>query len=201
MALLPSLDKTDSTLLPTVHIVEHAQDSEQGLPFPAPPLSLIPRWPRILSASIHVLISLLSTVVLGLGAHTLNGYSGTTGIHFGGDHISWPKDLNLHPIYIFLTISAISLIASIPSAALTLRRLKLPAFSPLEVGSTMVSLVILVLWLASNFVQYHSELTPKKDLLSWACRRTSSPTNALVSYQSICEEQVVPSSPPCHASY
>lgn len=201
MALLSSADKTDPTLLPTVQIVEYAPDSEQALPFPGSPLSLIPRWPRVLSASTHALIILLSTVILGLAAHTLNGYSGTKGIRFGGVHTSWPEDLNLHPIYIFLTISAMSLIASIPSATLTLRRLKLPAFSPLEVGSTMVSLVILVLWLASDFLQYHSELTPKKDLLSWACRRTSSPTNALVSYQSICEEQVVRSSLHRHALY
>ena len=190
MALFSSPDKTDPTLLPTVYIVEQAQDTEQGTPFPAPPSSLIPRWPRVLSASTHILIVLLSTVILGLGAHTLNGYSGTRGIHFGGVNTSWPEDLNLHPIYIFLSVSAMSLIASILSTTLTLRRLKLPTFSPLEVGSTMVSLVILLLWLASDFLQYHSELTPKKDLLSWACRRTSSPTNALVSYESICQEQV-----------
>ena len=200
MALLSSPDKTDPTMLPTVQIIEHAQDTEQGLPFPAPPLSSVPRWPRVLSASTHVLIILLSIVILGLGAHTLHGYSGTRGIRFGGVHTSWPEDLNLHPIYIFLTISAMSFIASIPSATLTLRRLKLPAFSPLEVGSTMVSLVMLVLWLASDFLQYHSEMTPKKDLLSWACRRTTSPTNALVSYESICQEQVR-SFLPRHALY
>ena len=186
----PPHSKTDETGSPTVTIVEEVQDAELGHTPPRQPSAFIPRWPRVLSASTHVLVVLLSTVIIGLGAHTLTGYSATRGIHFGGVNNSWPTGLNVHPIYISLTISAMGLIVSIPSAILTLRRLKLPTFSNLEVTSTMISLVMLLLWLASDFLQHQSELTPKKDLRSWACRRTDSPTNALVRYQTICQEQV-----------
>ena len=183
--------KTDPTRPPIIEIVEHTHDTEQALLSSKSKPVVTPRWPRILSASIHVLVCALSIAVIGLGSHTLKGYSGTRGIHFGGVSISWPEDLNLHPIYIFLAVSALTLILSIPSTILTLRRMIAAApFSLLEVASTMASLVLSLIWIAADFLQHHSESTPKKDLLSWACRRNDSPTNALVRYQSICQEQV-----------
>ncbi|KAL8659391.1 MAG: hypothetical protein Q9202_007140 [Teloschistes flavicans] len=52
--------------------------------------------------------------------------------------------------------------------------------------------LLLVMWITGVALQGVSERTPKKDLLSWACRRRESPTNVLVSYTSICDEQVNP---------
>ena len=181
---------TTSILEPSVRVIEDVQDTEQALIFPQPPSARIPRWPRIISTSTHVLVVILGTVIIGLGSHTLAGYSPTRGIHFGGVDISWPKNLDLHPIYFFLVVSAMSLVLSFSSAILTFRRLSQSNFSLVEVASTVVSLVMLLFWLAANFLQHHSELTPKKDLFSWACRRTSSPTNILVRYEIICHEQV-----------
>lgn len=182
--------KTSSILQPSVRVTEDVQDTEQAHVFPQPPSARIPRRPRIISTCTHVLVVILGTVIIGLGSHTLAGYSPTRGIHFGGVDISWPKNLDLHPIYFFLIVSAMSLVLSLSSAILTLRRLSQSNFSLVEVASTMVSLVMLLFWLAANFLQHHSESTPKKDLLSWACRRTSSPTNILVRYETICHEQV-----------
>ena len=190
MAALVHDTKTSRILEPSVRVIEDVQDTEQALIFPQPPSARIPRWPRIISTSTHVLVAVLGTVIIGLGAHTLAGYSPTRGIHFGGVDISWPKNLDLHPIFFFLIVSAMSLILSLSSAILTFRRLSQSKFSLVEVASTMISLVMLLFWLAATFLQHHSELTPKKDLLSWACRRTSSPRNILVRYESICHEQV-----------
>ena len=190
MATFVPHNKTGGILEPSVHVIEDVQDTEHALIFPQPPSARIPRWPRIISTSTHLLVVILSIVIIGLGSHTLAGYSPTRGIHFGGVDISWPKNLDLHPIYFFLIVSAMSLVLSLSSAILSFRRLNQSTFSLVEVGSTMVSLVMLLFWLAANFLQHHSELTPKKDLLSWACRRTSSPTNILVRYESICHEQV-----------
>ena len=195
MAAFVPHKKTSRILEPSVRVTEDVQDSdvqdtEQALIFPQPPSAQIPRWLRIISSSTHVLVLILSTVIIGLGSHTLAGYSPTRGIHFGGVDISWPKNLDLHPIYFFLIVSAMSMILSFSSGILIFRRLSQHKFSLVEVASAMVSLVMLLFWLAAAFLQHHSELTPKKDLLSWACRRTSSPTNILVRYESICHEQV-----------
>ncbi|KAI4247568.1 MAG: hypothetical protein LQ352_006143 [Teloschistes flavicans] len=53
----------------------------------------------------------------------------------------------------------------------------------------VLSGLLLVMWITGVALQGVSERTPKKDLLSWACRRRESPTNVLVSYTSICDEQ------------
>ncbi|KAL8793686.1 MAG: hypothetical protein Q9195_003735 [Heterodermia aff. obscurata] len=186
----PVPQKIGGILEPSVRVTEDVQDTEHALIFPQPPSVRMPRWPRIISTSTHMLVVILSTVIIGLGSHTLAGYSPTRGIRFGGVDISWPKNLDLHPIYFFLIVSAMSLVLSLSSAIITFRRLSRSTFSLIEVASTMVSLVMLLCWLAAAFLQHHSELTPKKDLLSWACRRTSSPTNILVRYESICHEQI-----------
>ena len=190
MTSFSSQTKTGGAQEPSVHVIEYVQDTDQALIRPQQPQKSISRWPRILSACTHLLVVCLSIVVLGLGSHTLAGYSPTRDIHFGGVDISWPRDLDLHPIYFFLIVSTLSVVLSLSSAILSFCRLHLAIFSLVEVGSTMVSLVMLLIWLAADFLQHRSELTPKKDLLSWACRRTSSPTNILVRYESICHEQV-----------
>lgn len=190
MAAFVPHKKTSGILEPSIRVTEDVQDTEQALIFPQPPSARIPRWPRIVSTCTHVLVIILATVIIGLGAHTLAGYSPTRGIHFGGVDISWPKNLDLRPIYFFIIVSAMSLVLSLSSAIITFRRLNRSDFSLVDAASTMVSLVMFLFWLAATFLQHHSELTPKKDLLSWACRRTSSPTNILVRYESICHEQV-----------
>lgn len=171
----------------TVHVIEDAEVAVTPLTRTSPGL---PLWPRILTASLHILVVLSTAAIIGLLAHTLTGYSGSRGIKFGGNNISWPSDLDLHPAVFLLVIASISMLNSLVWTGFTLFRLKRPSFSPAEVASIMLSLGLLILWLAADFLETRSEHTPKKSLLSWACRRESSPTNVLVRYGSICEEQV-----------
>ena len=171
----------------TVRVVEEAE------PVVVPTyqaLSKLPLWPRILTAGLHIFVVLATAAMIGLLAHTLSGYSGTRGINFAGVNSSWPADLDLHPAVIFLVVASISLLVSLVWAFLTLFRLKRPSFSFAEMASVMLSLALLILWIAADFLEIQSELTPKRSLLSWACRRGSSPANVLVRYGSICKEQV-----------
>jgi hypothetical protein len=133
---------------------------------------------------------LSTATVIGLLAHTFSDYSRTRGINFGGSNNSWPADLDLHPAVIYLIIASISLLASSVWSWLTIYYLRRPSFSSAEMASVMLSLVLLILWIAADSIEGQSELTPKRSLLSWACRRGSSPTNVLVRYGSICAEQV-----------
>ncbi|KAL8920890.1 MAG: hypothetical protein Q9172_004307 [Xanthocarpia lactea] len=50
---------------------------------------------------------------------------------------------------------------------------------------TITNGVLLVIWMVGDILQGVSEKTPKRDLLSWACRRRDSPTNILISYTSL----------------
>ena len=151
------------------------------------------RWPRLLNACLHAVVFVLALVIVGLLSHSLRNYSGSRDIHFGtGAAISWPKDLNLVPAYIFLALAAANTLVSLVSALHQgwLIRRKFHSFSVGEGGSALSAFLGFVFWLAADSIQAKSEGTPKKDLLRWACKRHSSPTNVLVSYDSICQEQV-----------
>lgn len=171
----------------TVHVVEEA-DLEPSLSYQGPPKLQI--WPRLLTSGLHGVVVLSTATIIGLLAHTFSGYSKTRGISFGGSNNSWPADLDLHPAVIYLIIASISLLASSVWSCLTIYYLRRPSFSSAEMASVMLSLVLLLLWIVADSIEGQSELTPKKSLLSWACRRGSSPTNVLVRYGSICAEQV-----------
>lgn len=170
-----------------VHVVEEA-DLELSPSYYGP--TKIQIWPRIMTAGLHGVIVLSTATIIGLLAHTFSDYSTTRGINFGGSNASWPADLDLHPAVIYLIVSSISLLASLVWSCLTIYYLRRPSFSTTEMASVMLSLVLLMLWIAAESVEGLSELTPKRSLLSWACRRGSSPTNVLVRYGSICAEQV-----------
>lgn len=157
-------------------------------PCSAPPR--LPLWPKVLTATLQFFVGFSTIAIIGLLAHTLSGYSETRGIKFGGANHSWPADLDLHPAVLFLVIASVSLLASMAGALLALLRVKSSSFSSAEIASVIVSLVLLVLWIAVNFVEGQSERKPKRSLLCWACRRERSPTNVLVRYGSICAEQV-----------
>lgn len=171
----------------TVHVVEEA-DLEPFLLYQGPPR--LPIWPRVLTAGLHIVVVLSTAIIIGLLAHTFSDYTRTRGIRFGGSNNSWPADLDLHPAVIYLTVASISLLASLVWAFLTICYLRRPTFSSAEMASVMLSLVLLVLWIAADLLEAQSEQTPKRSLLSWACRRGSSPTNVIVRYGSICAEQV-----------
>ena len=170
--------------------VTHCRDSEAGPVFPVPTPPAFPKWPRNLTAAFNTFTLLASISIIGIIAHSLHDYSGTRGIHFGGTTNSWPKDLNLHPAYFILAASALGIAPSIASTAISLRRLRSSTCSTTERIMAIISGVLLVIWIVGDILQSLSEKTPKKDLLSWACRRRESPTNAVVSYTSICDEQV-----------
>ena len=172
----------------TVHTVELVGSESTAMDLHTP--ATLPLWPRMLTASLHSFVICATAAVIGLLGHTLVGYSGTTGINFGGSVLSWPNDIDLHPTDFFLTVSAITLVVSAIGLYFTLVRLKHSSFTFIEMVLALSSILILILWIAADFLETHSEKTPKKSLLAWACRRVSSPTNILVSYASICQEQV-----------
>jgi len=171
----------------TVHVVEEADLEPSPLCQGPPELQI---WPRFLTAGLHGVVVLSTATIIGLLAHTFSDYSRTRGINFGGSNNSWPADIDLHPAVIYLIIASISLLASSVWSCLTIYYLRRPSFSSAEMASVMLSLVLLILWIAADSIEGQSELTPKRSLLSWACRRGSSPTNVLIRYGSICAEQV-----------
>ena len=179
--------KISAGTLCTVNIVDEAE-IPAITPYSAP--VKFPLWPKFLAASFHVFVIFSTGAVIGLLVHTLSGYSRTRGINFNGANHSWPADLDLHPSVLFLVVASISLVASSAGSLITLLHLRSPRFSSAELASIIISLALLFLWLAVDLVEGHSEQTPKRSLLSWACRRESSPTNVLVRYGSICAEQV-----------
>ena len=155
--------------------------------------SQMSHWPRILNACLQAVVLVIVLVIVGLLSHTLRNYSGSRDIHFGTDAAnSWPKDLNLVPAYTFLTLAAASALVSLALALHQgwLVRRKSHSFTLGERASALSAFLGFVFWLAADGIQAKSEGTPKKDLLKWACKRYSSPTNVLVSYDSICQEQV-----------
>ncbi|KAL8730331.1 MAG: hypothetical protein Q9181_004690 [Wetmoreana brouardii] len=170
------------------------QDSEAGPPLQAVTLPSFPRWPRVLGAAFNVFVLLGSISIIGILAHSLRNYSGTRGIHFQGLNISWPKNLNLRPAYVILAASAMSVGPSFAFTVIGLRRSKAPTYSRLERVLASITCVLLVMWVVGDILQGVSEKSPKTDILRWACRRRESPTNVLVSYTSICDEQVIRSS-------
>ena len=151
------------------------------------------QWPRILNSCLQISILVATIPIIGLLSHTLRSYSGSRNIRFGtGASISWPEDLNLIPAYTFLALAA----ATVPVASISaihqgwLFKQKYHTFSIGEGASALSACILFVLWLVTDGIQAKSEGDPKKDLLKWACKRDSSPTNVLVSYDSICREQV-----------
>lgn len=181
---------TSPSLFDTKQASVQVRDSE------ADPLSRttsqvpFPRWPRTLGATLNTFIFLAAVSIIGILAHSLSSYSGSRGIHFGGTAISWPKDLKLHPAYFVIAASAMSIVPSLWSTVVGCRQLKAQSHSTMEKALAVISGVLLVVWIVSDVLQGESEKTPKRDLLKWACRRRDSPTNVLVRYTSVCDEQV-----------
>ncbi|KAL8938586.1 MAG: hypothetical protein Q9216_003814 [Gyalolechia sp. 2 TL-2023] len=169
--------------------VTDRRDSEAGPPLCTYNPPLFPRWPRIIGAAFNIFVFLASVSIIGIVAHSLQSYSGTRGIRFGGTANSWPKDLNLHPAYFIIAASALSVAPTLVSAIVNLRRLKASSPSRMEIVMACISGILLIVWIVGDILQGISERTPKKDILNWACRRRSSPTNVVVSYTSICDEQ------------
>lgn len=189
LASQPQLKHTSVT-------VADCRDPEAGPPPQSAVRPPFPKWPRTLGAALNIFVLLASVSVISILAHSLHEYSSTRDIHFGGTAISWPNDLNLHPDYLIIAASAMSLAPSLIATFLSLRRLKVPSYSTMEKIQALGSAVLLIVWIVADSVQGISGKTPRTDLLSWACRRRDSPTNVLVSYTSICDEQVTGFLPP-----
>ena len=153
---------------------------------------LLPKWPRYAAAGLHLLVASSSSAIIALVAHSLRTYFDTRNIKFGGINASWPKDLNLQPAHFFLVIAALSLAASLASSLYSFVRRNSPGFSAIDAASAMGAIVLVALWITGDVLQYQAEKTPKRDMLSWACRRSESPTNTLVGYASTCSRQVRP---------
>ena len=166
------------------------RDSETGLLPLEKDSNPFPRWPRVLGAVLNLFILLTSVSIIGILAHSLSSYSGSRGIHFSGLTISWPEDIRLYPAYFILAVSAVSLCPSLLSIIVSIRRYRTPSYSKFEKLLMGTSLLLLVLWIIGDILQRVSEQTPKTDILKWACKRRDSPTNVLVSYTSVCNEQV-----------
>ena len=152
-------------------------------------LCLLPKWPRYAAMSLHLLVMSSSIAVIILVAHSIRTFFHTRNIKFGGTNSSWPKDLNLQPAYFFLAIASISLAVSLGSSLYCFLRRNSLIFSIIDAVSAVGTVLLVVLWIAGDALQYQSEKTPKRDVLSWSCRRSESPTNSLVGYASTCTEQ------------
>lgn len=166
------------------------KDQENGLSSPSQPLHTMPRWPRNLGVALNILVILLSIAIISLVSHSLHSYSSTRNIKFSGINASWPKDLNLRPAYFFLAISSLTIAFSFVSSIHTFLRRNSNSLSVFEAVSLVATVPLFGLWIAGDVIQYQSERVPKGDVLEWSCRRRNSPTNTLVSYASICDEQV-----------
>ena len=172
-----------------------SRDNESGVEKPKHGFYALPRWPRYIGIALHIIVISSSIIIIALVCHSLKSYSGTRDIKFSGILTSWPKDLNLRPAYFFLTSSSLSLALSVVLSVYSFLRRNRPSFTAVEVASTIIGVIMSALWITADVLQHQSEKTPKKDVLMWSCRRRGSPTNSLVSYASICNEQVGPPLP------
>lgn len=154
------------------------------------PLTLFPKWPMYLGIASHILVIIFCTTIIGLISFSLHKYLDTRNIYFSGIHESWPQDLNLRPSYLFMVLSSLSLAFSTASCAYLFLHRKSTTFTALDIISFAMSGVIFMIWVAGDAVQTQSQRHPTADILEWSCRRSDSPTNELVSYASICNEQV-----------
>lgn len=152
--------------------------------------SMLPKWPRYLGIASHILVIIFCAIIIGLISFSLHKYLDTRNIYFSGIRESWPQDLNLRPSYLFMVLSSLSLAFSFASCAYLFLHRKSTTFTPLDIISFAMSGVIFIIWVAGDTVQTQSQRHPTADILEWSCRRSDSPTNALVSYASICNEQV-----------
>lgn len=191
--MTPPAQQPDCTQLPAqVSSSIHPQEPEKRGRNQGP--CFVPKWPRYAATSLHLLVGSSSIAIIALVAHSLRTYFDTMNIKFGGINASWPKDLNLRPAYFFLVIASLSLAVSLVSSLYSFMRRNSPTFSVIDAVSALGVIILAALWITGDALQYQSEKTPKRDVLSWSCRRSESPTNALVGYASTCTQQVSPAS-------
>lgn len=162
---------------------------ENGSSLSSQPLTL-PRWPRYLGIASHILVIIFCATIIGLISFCLHKYFDTRNINFSGIHESWPQGLNLQPSYLFLAVSSLSLTLSTASCAYLFLHRKSTTFTALDIISFVMCGIIFVIWIVGDAVQTQSHKHPTADILEWSCRRSDSPTNAIVSYASVCNEQV-----------
>lgn len=149
-----------------------------------------PRWPRYAAASLHLFVASSSIAIIALVAHSLRTVSNTRDIKFGGINASWPTDLILRPAHYFLVVASLSLVASLVASLHSFIRRNSPTFSAIDTIFAAGAVILLALWITGDALQYQAEKTPKREILSWSCRRSESPTNSLVRYASTCTQQV-----------
>lgn len=162
---------------------------ENGYSSPSQPLTL-PRWPRYLGVASHILAIIFSATIIGLISFCLHKYFDTRNINFSGIQESWPQDLNLQPSYVFFAVSSLNLAFSTASCAYLFLYRKSTTFTAFDTISLGMSCILFVIWVVGDAVQTHSHQHPTADILKWSCRRSDSPTNAIVSYTSICNMEV-----------
>lgn len=184
MSLPPLVIMADNT-----HTSANFTKPENGYP-PSSQRLTVPRWPRYLGIASHILVIIFSATIIELISFCLHKYFETRDINLSGIQESWPKDMNLQPPYLFLAVSCLSLAFSTAACAYLFLRRKSTTFAALDIVSTAMSGVIFVIWVAGDAVQTHSQKYPTTDILEWSCRRIDSPANAIVSYASVCREEV-----------
>lgn len=153
---------------------------ENGYPSSSQPLTL-PRWPRYLGISSHILAIIFSATIIGLISSCLHKYFDTRNINFSGIQESWPQDLNLRPSYISLAVPSLNLAFSTASCAYLFLYRKSTTFTALDIISLVMSCILFVIWVVGDAVQTQSHQHSIADILKWSCRRSDSPTNVIVS--------------------
>lgn len=159
-----------------------ARDNET-CPDKSNPLYILPRWPRYIGIGFHIIVIFSSTSIIALLCHALKIRDSSRFIRFSGLMDAWPH-LDLRPSYFILTISALSLVLSIVLSIYLFFHRNRPSFTFIELASTVISVVFTALWITGDVFQHQSVI------LRWSCRRSSGPSNSLVSYSSVCTSEV-----------
>lgn len=161
---------------------------------PASPLKdlskRIPRWPAIARLALNLLILLSSITVLGLIGNSAYQHARTKDINFSGTDRAWPPDLNLLPIKYLLAVAVVTLLSSLMASVHCYRRLPAKMLSAIDMTFAGLAMSLFGAWIGGDVILYQSLQAPERNLMIWACHRRSSPTNVIVKYNAVCQEQV-----------
>ena len=149
-----------------------------------------PRWPGITRLALNLLIVFSATTLLGLVSNSAFQYSHTKGINFSGYDMAWPQDLDVLPTEYLLAVAVVTLIASLIASVQSYRRLHAQMLSLTDKIFVGLAIILFGAWIGGNVILNQSLGASKPNMMRWACHRRDSPTNVLVSYSSVCQEQV-----------
>ena len=150
----------------------------------------VPRWPAVARLALNLLILLSSVTAIGLISNSAYQHTHTKGINFSGTDKAWPQDLDLLPIEYLLAAAVVTSISSLMASIQSYRRLHAQRLSIIDMTFAGLTVSLFGAWIGGNVILYQSLQAPKPNLMRWACHRRGSPTNIIVNYNAVCQEQV-----------